>query len=84
MTTKSNDWSQKAADAIGLYALFNPGPFLIEDARESLSTSVDQPVDPRDWGHAARLAERQKQIRRIGFAATRSSRGSPKVLWAAA
>ena len=83
MTTKTNGWVQIAAEEIGLYAVFNPGPFLIEDARERLA-HLDAPHDPRDWGHAARAAERQKLIRRVGFAATRSSRGSPKVLWAAA
>lgn len=83
MTTKTRDWVQTAAEEIGLYAIFNPGPFLIEDARVRIA-HVGEPSDPRDWGHAARAAERQKRIRRIGYAATRSSRGSPKVLWAAA
>jgi hypothetical protein len=77
----ASQWAQNASFWIGVCA---GGTFLIEDVRGDVETHVGPPNDPREWGVATKLAEREGTIRKVGYAKTRSSNGSPKVLWSAA
>ena len=55
-------------------------PFTIEDARVGCC-DVPPPPDGRARGHIATRARRAGVIVACGYAPTRSSNGSPKVLW---
>lgn len=74
-------WVQTAAAAIVAYAASH-GPFLIEDVREA-RRDISDPPDARAWGAAARRAAATGLVRRVGYAPSRSSNLSPKVLWCA-
>lgn len=75
-------WVQTAAAAIVAYAAECGGSFLIEDVREARRDITDPP-DGRAWGAAARRAAATGLVKRVGYAPSRSSNLSPKVLWSA-
>jgi hypothetical protein len=73
------NWIELAALYLALYADLAPEPFLVEQA----STKYPRrPLDGRAWGQAVRHAARQGWIKRVGYAPSASSNGSPKCLWA--
>jgi hypothetical protein len=76
----SPGWTYLAALAIRNHAKGRK-PFRIEEVALSFP---DKPPDGRAWGHAARAAQRNGWIRRVGYAPAASSNGSPKCLWEAA
>jgi len=78
-------WTRTALQAVKTFAIVHGREFLAEDMREwSHANGVDDPPDQRAWGIVLRLAKREGFIVSAGFAAARSSNGSPKVLWRAA
>jgi uncharacterized protein (DUF934 family) len=76
----SPGWTERAALAIRKHAKARK-PFRIEEVALSFP---DKPHDGRAWGHAARAAQRNGWIRRVGYAPAATSHGSPKCLWEAA
>lgn len=79
-------WVKEASEVFTQYAAIEAlgHPFLAEDVRENAYRyGLIEPSDPRLWGHAARRALKDGGVVRAGFASSRSSNGSPKVLWKA-
>jgi hypothetical protein len=76
----SPGWTYLAALAIRNHAKGRK-PFRIEQVALNYP---DKPPDGRAWGHAARAAQRNGWIRRVGYAPAATSHGSPKCLWEAA
>ena len=78
-------WKDRAATALGNYAVGIGKPFLIEDAADwAYGHGVSWPEDGRAWGAAVRLAQKQGLIRKCGYGEARTSNLSPKVLWQSA
>lgn len=77
-----DQWITRAAEAIGDYARLCGEPFLIEDVRQA-RYDIEDPSEPRAWGAAAMRAARAGLICKAGYAPSRSSNLSPKVLWSA-
>lgn len=79
-----DDWTEKAVALFAEYATKKPLPFLTEQARQfAESRGLSSPPDGRAWGHVAKRCQRAGITVSDGFAAARSSNGSPKVLWKA-
>lgn len=81
---QSAAWSARAAAGVLAFARLAGGAWLLEDARQSRQVrdlALPDPPDGRAWGHVVRLLVRAGQIEAAGYAAARSSNGSPKVLW---
>lgn len=78
-------WRFQAMTLVALYARQIGRPFVIEEARAfAEANGLPFPPDGRAWGSATRLAAAKKRIRKVGYAPTASSHGSPKVQWEAA
>ena len=78
-------WTRTAVQAVITYAAARREAFLAEDVREYADQmGVDEPPDARAWGQVFRIAKREGIIVAAGYAPSRSSNGSPKVLWVAA
>ena len=77
------DWSARALELFCEYASLMPGKkFLVEDAREfATQAGLEQPPEPRAWGHIVKQAQRMGWVESAGFAPARTSNGSPKVVW---
>lgn len=77
-----DDWTPRALQMLVAFARDARGDFLIEDARAyAEARDLPAPTDERAWGHVAQRAKRAGLIEPVGFAASRSSNGSPKTLW---
>lgn len=77
-------WRYQALALLTAFAGEQPGPFLIEAAREYAQThGLPPPPDGRAWGAVVRLAASKKRIRKAGYGPAASSNCSPKCLWVA-
>jgi hypothetical protein len=77
-----DEWTKRASELFGEFAKQSNGPFLTEEARfYAESHGLQSPPDGRAWGHVAKSAQRRGVVVSAGFAAAKSSNGSPKVLW---
>lgn len=78
-----SDWEQKALLAVCEYANSHLGEnHLAEEIRAfAEGNGVARLKDARAWGPTLKKAEKHGIIKRVGFAPTVSSNGSPKVLW---
>ena len=77
----SPSWSDRALALVAQYAQKHP-EFMAEDAREYAHKSgLPVPPDGRAWGAVIQRAHRAGLIMAVGYAPSRSSNQSPKVLW---
>lgn len=76
-------WTRTALQAVRCFLMtIGTNSFLTEDVRDYASAQgVDDPHDGRAWGHVMQRAKREGIAVPIGYAAAKSSNGSPKVLW---
>jgi len=74
-------WTEAAATFLRDYAQTVAGPFLVEQARIASKHRVAIPENAKAWGPAAVLAVKRGWIVKAGYAAARSSNGSPKCQW---
>lgn len=74
-------WREEAIQCVIRYARQSHEPFLTEDVRAWASDFIGEPHDGRAWGHVMREVAKQGVIRKVGYAAARSSHLTPKVLW---
>lgn len=79
-------WTEAAAAFLRKFARDTAvgQPFMVEDARECSLGYVPEPDNGKAWGGAVQLAARRGWIVKAGYAAARSSNGSPKCQWRAA
>lgn len=83
-------WSTDAASHVAQFCvrkkdLIFDANFLAEDVREWCEINgLSAPTDGRAWGSVMRRAAKAGLIRPVGYAPSRSSNLSPKVLWRAA
>jgi hypothetical protein len=76
------DWVSRAENLLLEFIESNNEPFLVEEARAyAEGHGLPPPIDGRAWGHVIKSAHRSKKVQSCGFAAAKSSNGSPKVLW---
>lgn len=80
-----DDWLTQAVECIRVFARRRGDvPFAIEDAIKWACNDprkISDPPDGRAWGCATQKAKRLGIIVAVGFVATRSSNGAPKVSW---
>jgi hypothetical protein len=78
-------WIKKALELMKQYLSKRRGaPFMADDFVLWMKYRIEDPPDPRAWGHVMRAAKRKGLIKGIGYAPSKSSNGSPKVQWQAA
>jgi hypothetical protein len=80
------EWINQASNFFANYAYHKAQgyTFLAEDVKAfAQETGFPEPNDPRNWGVAARKARSDGRVHVVGFAAARTSNGSPKCLWRA-
>ena len=80
-------WSEDAEAALLRYCLAHRGQdFLTEQVREwsEFLDLVDAPFNAKAWGGVMRRSAANGVIRKVGYAPSRSSNLSPKVLWRSA
>jgi hypothetical protein len=76
------DWTSRAEYLLLEFVRFHNDPFLVEEVRAyAEDRGLPPPLDGRAWGHVIKAAHRNKYVQTCGFAAAKSSNGSPKVLW---
>jgi hypothetical protein len=77
------DWKTKALSAVLEFANEHVGESFVGEDIRAFAEANGVPIasDGRYWGHLLKEAERKGAIEKVGFAPTRSSNGSPKVLW---
>lgn len=75
------EWGETALECVLAYARSADSPFLSEDVRNAYADTIGRPHDGRAWGHVMRRAARLGAIRKVGYAAARTSNGTPKSLW---
>jgi hypothetical protein len=80
-THAGTDWQQAAFYALCAFAADTLVPFTVEQVREKYAAELGEPPDGRAWGQIATRARRCGAIVACGYAPTKSSNGSPKVLW---
>jgi hypothetical protein len=77
-----DDWTLRAVAMFAEFAKKAQAPFLTEEARVfAESYGLPSAPDGRAWGHIAKRCQKDGLIVSAGFAAAKSSNGSPKVLW---
>lgn len=78
-------WRLQAMAMLTAFATQVGRAFVIEEAREwAAKHGLPAPPDARAYGSVVRLARSRGRIRKVGYAPTASSNGSPKCLWQAA
>jgi len=83
----NSEWSIRAAHALYDYCQAHRGQnFLCEDMRRWAEAKmlVSEPPSNKAWGSIFKEAAKAGTLRKVGFAAAKSSNLSPKTLWAAA
>lgn len=82
-------WSEDAEATVIRYCLYRASypekDFLTEDVREwgEVLGMVDAPLNAKAWGGVMRRCAANGIIRKVGYAPSKSSNMSPKVLWRA-
>lgn len=76
-------WGEEALNQVINYAHSSDKPFLTEDIRKWAKDFIGDPHDGRAWGHVMRQAAKMGVVKKVGYAAARSSNLTPKVLWEA-
>ena len=75
-------WRFQALALVTAFANEIGRPFVVEEARAyAEKRGLPDPPDARAYGSVVRLARAKGRIRKVGYAPTASSNGSPKCLW---
>jgi hypothetical protein len=81
---QDSQWNEKAYLALCDYLDGHIGEEHVgEEIRAALEAiGVPTPQEKRAWGPVLKRAEKNGLLKNVGYAPTKSSNGSPKVLWA--
>ena len=82
------NWSEDAMLALEVFCVAHGSGhrFMTEHVREYVTETriVDEPVNDKAWGAVMQRAAKNGLIKKVGYAPSKSSNLSPKVLWGVA